>query len=328
MRRREFLGVVGGAAAWPLDARGQQPGPMRRIGVLHQYSANDPEGQRRLAAFVQGLQELGWTEKRNIIFELRYAGGNFDRLPTFVDELLKSNVEVIITSGTEPVEATRRATRTVPIVMATIGDPIGAGIVTSLARPGGNITGLSNLATDLTAKRLQLFSDIIPELTIVAVLWKSDNASVAQKFNEIKIAYQKRGIQIVSLPVLKPGDIEDGFRVAGSANVKALVIADDVFLASRRSRIIELAMQYKLPVSSEFRQFADAGGLFSYGPYQMDMWRRAASYVDKILKGAKPADLPIEQPTRFELVINLKTAKTLGLKIPPTLMTIADEVIE
>jgi putative ABC transport system substrate-binding protein len=329
MRRREFITLLGGVvAAWPLEARAQPTERMRRIGVLHQYAASDPEGQRRLAAFVDGLRELGWTEQRNAIFEIRYAAGNFDRLPTLVDELLKAKVEVILTSGTEPVEAARKATHVSPIVMATIGDPVGAGIVASLARPGENITGLSNLATDLTAKRVQLLHETVPNLTRAATLWNPDNASVALKFKEIESACQKRGIEVVSLQARKPDDIENAFRLETDTSVKALIIADDVFLASRRARIIELALQHKLPVSSEFRQFTNAGGLFSYGPNQIDMYRRAASYVDKILKGAKPADLPIEQPVRFDLVINLKTAKALGLEVPAQIQQIADEVIE
>jgi putative tryptophan/tyrosine transport system substrate-binding protein len=328
MKRREFITLLGGAAAWPLAARGQPRERMRRIGVLHQYSANDPEGQRRLAAFVDGLGELGWTEQRNVTFEIRYADGNFDRLATLVDELLAANVEVILTSGTEPVDAARKATKAIPIVMATIGDPVGAGIVASLARPGGNITGLSNLATDSTAKRVQVLHEIVPNLARVAALWNPDNASVALKFKEIEAACQKRGIDVVSVQAHRPDEIAAGFKVATESRVKAVIIADDVFLASRRSQIIALALQYRLPVSSEFRQFTNAGGLFSYGPNQIDMYRRAASYVDKIFKGARPADLPIEQPVRFELVINLKTAKALGLDVPLQVQQLADEVIE
>jgi putative ABC transport system substrate-binding protein len=271
---------------------------------------------------------LGWTEQYNAVFEIRYANGNFDRLATLVDELLKANVEVILTAGTEPVEAARKATKTIPIIMANIGDPVGTGIVASLRRPGGNITGLSLLATDLTAKRVQLLHDFIPSLTRVAALWNPNNASVALKFKEIEAACQQRSIDVVSLKAARPDEIEDAFKVAAESRVQALIIADDAFLASRRSRIIELAFQYKLPVSSEFKLFANAGGLFSYGPYQIDLYRRAAGYVDKVLKGAKPADLPIEQPLRFELVVNLKTAKALGLDVPLTVQHFADEVIE
>jgi putative tryptophan/tyrosine transport system substrate-binding protein len=264
MRRRDFINAVASsAAAWPLGARAQPAERMRRIGVLHQYSANDPEGQRRLTAFMDGLRELGWTEPRNATFEIRYAGGNFDRLSTLVDELLKANVDVILTAGTEPVEAARKATKTIPIVMATIGDPVGIGIVASLAKPGGNITGLSNLGTDITAKRVQWLHDIVPDLTRVAALWNPSNASVVLKFKEIETACQKLTIALVSLQANKPDDIENGFRLAAQAGVKALITVDDGFLASRRSQIIELAMQYKLPVSSEFRQFTNAGAFLA-----------------------------------------------------------------
>jgi putative ABC transport system substrate-binding protein len=328
MRRREFICLLSGAAAWPIAARGQRPDRLRRLGVLHQYAATDPEGQRRYAAFVQGLEGLGWTADRNVTFEIRYAGGKFERLPILVAELLDANPDVIVTAGTEPVEALRKATKTVPIVMATIGDPVGAGIVASLARPGGNVTGLSNLATELSAKRLDLTSEILPSLARVAVLWNPNNASATLKVKEIEAAARMKGIQIQGLPARRPSDVDEGFQLAAQSGAEALFLADDGFLASQRSRIVELALRYRLPVNSEFRMFADAGGLLSYGPNQIEMWRRAASYVDKIFKGANPAEIAVEQPTQFELVINLKTAKGHGLTVPPSVLARADEVIE
>jgi putative tryptophan/tyrosine transport system substrate-binding protein len=313
--------------AAPLAVHAQPTDRMRKIGVLQQYAENDLEGQRRFAALIRGLQDLGWQEGRNVALEIRYAGGKFDRLPTQVAELLQANVDLIVTAGTEPTEAARKATKIIPIVMATIGDPVGIGIVASLSRPGGNITGLSNQATDLSAKRLEMINGILHGLARLAVLWNPDNASVALKFKEIEAAARGIGMEVESLRARLPSEIDEGFQRAAEAGAKAVITADDVFLASHRARIVDLAMRYRLPVASEFRQFTDAGGLLSYGPDQIDMWRRAATYVDKIFKGAKPADLPVEQPMKFELVINLKTAQALGLTVPPALLFQADEVI-
>jgi ABC-type uncharacterized transport system substrate-binding protein len=312
----------------PLAARAQQADRMRKIGVLQQYAEHDSEGQRRFAALKRGLQDLGWQEGRNVTLEMRYAGGKFDRLPTQVAELLQANVDLIVTAGTEPTAAARKATTIIPIIMATIGDPVGTGMVASLSRPGGNITGLSNQATELSAKRLEMLNDILHGLARLAVLWNPDNASVGLKVKEIEAAARALGTKVESLRARLPSDIDEGFQRAAEAGAKAVLTADDVFLASQRERIVGLAMRYRLLVASEFRQFTDAGGLLSYGPDQIDMWRRAATYVDKILKGAKPADLPVEQPTKFELVINLKTAKALGVTIPPSLLVLANEVIQ
>ena len=311
----------------PLGVRAQHADRMRKIGVLQQYAEHDPEGQRRFTALIRGLQDLGWEEGRNVVLEIRYAGGKFDRLPTQVAELLQANVDLIVTAGTEPTEAARRATKTIPIVMATIGDPVGTGIVASLSRPGGNITGLSNQATELSAKRLEMMNEILHGLARPAVLWNPNNASVGLKFKEIEAAARVIGMEVESLRARLPHEIDEGFQRAAESDAKAVIIADDVFLASQRARVIDLQMRYRLPVSSEFRQFTEAGGLLSYGPDQIDMWRRAAIYVDKIFKGAKPADLPVEQPTKFELVINLKAAQALGLTIPPLLLYQANEVI-
>jgi putative ABC transport system substrate-binding protein len=327
-RRKLVIAIGASALAIPLFARAQQTDRIRRIGVLQQYAATDTEGQRRTSAFLMGLQELGWKEGQNFSLEIRYANGMFERAPALVAELLQAHVDVLVTAGTETVEAARNATKTVPIIMATIGDPVGAGIIASLARPGGNITGLCNYAKELSAKRLELIAEIIPGMGRVAVLWNPNNASVMLKFKETEEAARVKGIQVESIPVRHPDEIDQGFQRARQAGVKAIVIADDVLLSSQRGRIVELAMRNRLPMTSEFTQFADAGALMSYGPDQIDMWRRAALFVNKILKGAKPADLPVEQPTRFEMVINMKTAKTLGVKIPNSILVRADRVIE
>ena len=316
------------AIAVRLTSFAQQPSRMRRIGVLQQYGANDPEGQRRVAAFLHGLQEAGWVESQNFTLEIRYVNGMFDRQPALLAELLQANVDVIITAGTESIQAAKRATSTVPIVMATIGDPVATGIVASLARPGGNITGLSNFATELTAKRLELIASVVPSGARVAILWNPNNASVVQKFKESEAAAMAKGVRLESFPVRVPADVDHAFRRAQRAGAKAVMLADDILLIGERARIVELAVRYRFPLISEFSLFADAGALLSYGPDQFDMWRRAATYADKILKGARPGDLPIEQPIKFELVINMKTAKALGIKIPQSILLRADKVIE
>ena len=329
MDRRTFIATVAGSLfTAPIAAVAQRAPTLKRIGVLHQYAENDPEGRRRYLAFVQALQELGWVEGRNISTEIRYAATQMDRLSALVAELLQANVDVIITSGTVLIEAVHKATTTIPVVMAAVGDPVGTGLVASLAHPGGNLTGLSNQATELSAKRLELASEIVPNLTRVAALWNPDNASLALKLREIEAAARIKGVHVEVLAVRRPADFDEAFQLATRARVNALILAEDSLLVSQRSRIIDFAMGNRLPVISEFRLFADAGGLLSYGPDQIDMWRRAATFVDKILKGAKPADLPIEQPAKLELVINLKTAKALGLTIPQSLLLRADEVIQ
>jgi putative ABC transport system substrate-binding protein len=276
----------------PLAVRAQHADQMRKIGVLQPYAEHDPEGQRRFAALIRGLQNLGWQEGRNMTLEVRYAGGTFDRLPTQVAELLQANVDLIVTAGTQPIQAARKATTSIPIVMATIGDPVGIGIVASLARPGGNITGLSNQATELSAKRLEMLNDILHGLARLAIIWNPDNASASLKFTEIEAAARALGMEVEPLRARLPSDIDEGFQRAAETGVKAVMIADDVFLASQRVRIVDLAMRYQLLVASEFKQFADAGGLLSYGPDQIDMWRRAATHVDKILKGRSLPSCP------------------------------------
>ena len=253
----------------PLATRAQQADRMKTIGVLQPYAEHDPEGQRRFGALLRGLQDLGWQEGRNMALEIRYAGAKFDQLPAQIAELLHANVDLIVTAGTQPIQAARKATTSIPIVMATIGDPVGAGIVASLSRPGGNITGLSNQATELSAKRLEMLNDILHGLTRLAILWNPDNASASLKFTEIETAARALGIEVEPLRARLPSDIDEGFHRAAEMGIKAVMIADDVFLASHRVRVVDLAMQYRLLVSSEFRQFTDAGSFMSYGPDQI-----------------------------------------------------------
>jgi ABC-type uncharacterized transport system substrate-binding protein len=331
MRRREFITLVGGAGCVSMlcpPLLSAQTAQVRRIGVLLGVSPNDAEWLRRVASFTQALQLLGWIESRNVTFEVRYAEGKLERLPALAADLIQANVDVVVTQGSEPVQAARKATDRVPIVMASVGDAIGAGFVASLARPGGNITGLTLVASEQSAKRLELFKEILPRLARVSVLWNSNNASHPLQFKEVERAAPVLGIQLQSLPVTDAIDLEKALEAAAQAGAEALLTMDDLLIIGQRARIVDLAMRWRLPVMGEFKPFATAGALMSYAPDQIDMWRRAAGYVDKILKGSKPADLPVEQPIKFELVINRKTANALGLEISPSLLARADEVIE
>jgi putative ABC transport system substrate-binding protein len=329
MRRREFIALLSGAAAaWPLTAGAQQPDRMRRIGVLQILAAGDPEWQIRFAAFKQGLQEFGWLNERNVTFEFRNADGRLDRLPVLAAELVHANVDVIVTNASNAVEAARNATKTIPIVMASVGDAVGSGYVASLARPGGNITGLTLVATEQSTKRLALIKEISPDFTRVAVIWNAGADGHRLQLKEMEPAAAVLGITLQSFPIRNGEEIDAAFKAAVQANAQAVVTMDDPFIQSHRVRIIALATQDRLPVIGEFRALSMAGAVMNYGPSQTDMWRRAATYVDKIFKGAKPAELPVEQPTKFELMINLKAAKVLGLTMPPALLTRADEVIE
>jgi putative ABC transport system substrate-binding protein len=329
MKRREFITLIGGAAAaWPLTARAEQSDRLRRVGVLQGLSESDPEWARRFGAFKQRLQELGWTEGRNVAFEFRFAGGNPERLPELASELVQANVDVILTNAAQPIEAARKATSTIPIVMASVGDALGAGYVASLARPSGNVTGLTLVATDQSAKRLQLVKEIVPDLGRVAVLWNGNASGHRLQLQEMERASPALGFSLQSLPIRNSDDIDASLHAAVQAKAQAIVTMDDPVVQSQRGRIVAFAMRQLVPVMSEFRPATEAGTLMSYGPNQIELWRRSAVYVDKILKGANPADLPVEQPTKFELVINLKTARALGITIPPGVLAIADDVIE
>jgi ABC-type uncharacterized transport system substrate-binding protein len=328
VKRRTFITLLGGVAAtWPLAARAQGDRG-RRVGLLQGLAASDPEWKRRFGAFKQGLQELGWSEGRNVTFEVRFADARPERLPVLASELVEANVDVIVTNAAQPIEAARKATSTIPIVMASVGDALGAGYITNLARPGGNLTGLTLFSTDQSAKRLQLLKDIVPNLTRVAVLWNGNASGHRLQLQEMELAGPGLGIALQSFPIRGADQIDMNLRAAIRANAQAIVTMDDPLIQSQRARIVGFAMQERMPVMGEFKAVPEAGGLASYGPNQIDMWRRAALYVDKVFKGAKPADLPVEQPTKFEFVINLKTAKALGLTLPDTVLALADEVIE
>jgi putative tryptophan/tyrosine transport system substrate-binding protein len=329
VRRREFIAAVGGASVtWPFAARAQQPDPVRRIGLLLPYIKIDPQAQARVTAFQGALKERGWANAQNVTFESTYSEGQPDRLLALAAHLVQTNVDVILTAGTESTDAARKATTRIPIVMAAVGDPIAAGFIISLARPGGNITGASLLATDLTAKRVELLKEILPTLSRLSVLWSSKNASVIQKVKQIQAAGATFGIELQLLELNSSNDLESSFHSAVAWRADAIMTTEDAIQISNRVRLAELGKEHRIPVASEFGEFAHAGALMSFGPSILDQFRQAANYVDKIFKGARPVDLPVEQPTRFELIINLQTAKALGLTIPPTLLARADEVIE
>jgi putative ABC transport system substrate-binding protein len=329
VKRREFIRLLGSAAVLsPPAAWAQHAGRMWRIGVLQGLASRDPEWQRRFAAFNQGLQQQGWSEGQNITFEFRFADSKSERLPVLAAELVQANVDVIVTNAAQPIDAARKATSTIPIVMASVGDALGAGYIASLARPGGNLTGLTLVATDQSAKRLQLIKEVYPNLVRVALLWNAGASGHRLQMKDMEVEAPKLGIALQSLPIKNVDQVAESLLSAIGGNAQALVTMDDPLIQSQRARIVEFAMRQRLPLMSEFRPGTEAGGLMSYGPNQTELWRRAALYVDKILRGAKPGDLPVEQPTKFELVINLKTARAIGIEIPDKLLALADEVIE
>jgi len=326
MTRRSFATALALALCAPAVARAQPGGKVYRVGVLALGSLTARPQQWE--ALRQGMRDHGYVPGQNVVLEFRSADGKVDRLPGLLAEMIQANMDVIVVSGTEAVLAAQKATKTVPIVMANVGDPVGAGVVASLAHPGGNITGMSLLATELSGKRLELLKEIVPGLARVGVLWNPNNASVALKFKETSAAARVLGLHLQSLEARQASDLDGQFQAAARAHTDALVTADDQFLSSQRTAIAELAVRHRLPLMSEFREFAEAGGLCSYGPSLIDLARRTATYVDRILKGARPGDLPVEQPTKFELLVNLRTARALGLSIPPSVLLRADQVID
>jgi putative tryptophan/tyrosine transport system substrate-binding protein len=324
MRRREFLGALGGAAvAWPLAAQAQK---VYRIGFLGNSTA--VLEANLVGSFREGLRELGYVEGQNIVIEYRWAEGKYERFPSLIAELLGQSVAVILTAGTPASLAVKKATNSVPLVMVGVGDPVATGLVASLARPGGSITGLTSAGEETEGKRCELLKEVIPKLSHVAVLWNPENPVLLLTLEEIRVAAQVLGIKVQVFEARNPGEIEESFKaIAGEQPGALLVMGDRLFLHNRQ-RIVHLATEQRLPVMPVHPELIEAGGLMSYGPSYAGMHRRAAYFVDRILKGAKPADLPVERPTKFELVINLKTAKALGLEVPPTLLARADEVIE
>jgi putative tryptophan/tyrosine transport system substrate-binding protein len=328
VRRRAFLTLLGGAAAWPLTARAQQGEPMRRIGVLMSLAADDAEGQARLAAFSQGLQQLGWIDGRNVRIDTRWGAGDADRTRRYAAELVALAPNVILATGSPPVVALQQVTRSTAIVFADVGDPVGQGFVETLARPGGNTTGFMLFEYSMGGKWLELLKEIAPSVTRAAVLRDTASALAGGQLGAIQAASSSLGVELSPVGMRDAGEIERGIStLARSANGGLIVTASTLALV-HRERIITLAARYKLPTVYFARGFVAGGGLIAYGPNQIDPCRRAAGYVDRILKGEKPADLPVQAPTKYELVINLKTAKALGLEVPPTLIARADEVIE
>jgi putative ABC transport system substrate-binding protein len=327
-RRRFLLTSLAGAFAAPLGVEAQPAARTARIGVLSSFTASDAAPWH--SAFRQGLHDLGWVDERNVSFDYRYAEGRTERLADLAAELVRLKVDVIVTSVTPDTLAAKKATAKIPIVMASVGDPIATGIVPSLARPGGNITGLSQIAPELQGKRLQLLKEIVPTLSRVGVLRSPQSQSSAAVFDwkEMQLPARELGMQLHALEVRTHDDLDGAFEGATKARDGAVVILPGVFAVANRERIAQLAIRHRLPSISHLSAFVDAGGLMAYGPDRADLFRRAATYVDKILKGAKPAELPVEQPTKFDLVINLKTAKALGITIPPSLLLRADHVIE
>ena len=321
MRRREFIALVGGAAAWPLAARAQQPAKVWRIGYLIGAAA-PPTLDKGL---LQGMHELGYVEGRDFVIEWRFAESKYDRIPELAAELVRLNVDVIV-AGSPAIRATQQATSTIPIVMANASDPVGLGYVASLARPGGNITGVATSGEDTAPKQLELLATAVPHLSRVGLLGNPDQMSPI--LNPLQHAADNAGLTVVLVRARNPQEIENAFATMTAKNVGAVVVIPNVLFWDQRQQIAELAIKRRLPSISWQEEFAVAGGLMSYGQSEMDFHRRAAYYVDKIFKGAKPADLPVEQPTKFELVINLKTATALGLTVPPSLLARADKVIE
>jgi putative tryptophan/tyrosine transport system substrate-binding protein len=327
MDQRAFITmVVGNILAVPLAAEAQQPGKVWRIGVLETLSAT--LNTANLDAFRQGMRELGYVEGRDFVIEYRSADGRPERFPGLATELVRLKVDVIVTRGTPAVLAAAKATGSIPIVMATSADPTGFGIVYSLARPGGNVTGLSTIAVELAGKRLELLKEATPRIARIALLANVSSPASASQWRQLEGAARPLGLEPQLLDVRIPEDFARAFDTAIKRRVDAVLVANDTLTQTNFRRIVDLSAKHRLPSIFASREFVDVGGLMAYGPNFTDLYRRAATYVDKILKGAKPADLPIEQPTKFELVINLKTAKALGLTIPQSVLLRADQVIQ
>jgi len=328
MRRRECITLLGGAAAWPLAAHAQQGERMRRIGVLMGLAADDAEGQARIAAFVQALQGLGWSNGRNVRIDIRRGAGDAERSRSYAAELVALTPDVILASGGTVVGPLLQATRTIPIVFTQTPDPVGAGFVASLARPGGNATGFTIFEYGISAKWLELLKQIAPRVTRAAVLRDPATPQGVGQFATIQAVAPSFGVELSPVTMRDADEIERNVTAFARSSNGGLIVTSSGLAAVHRDLVIMLAARHKLPAVYPFRYHATGGGLISYGADSIDPYRQAAGYVDRILKGEKPADLPVQAPTKYELVINLKTAKALGLEIPPTLLARADEVIE
>jgi putative ABC transport system substrate-binding protein len=326
VKRREFITLLGGSAAWPLAVRAQQSSKLPTIGYL---GATTPSAEsQRIAALVQRLREFGLIESRNVAIEYRYAEGRNERFAELAAEFVRLNVDVIVTYGTPSVLAAKQTTAVIPIVFAVAGDPVGSGLVASLARPGANVTGLSLQKTDVAEKRLELLREVVPGLRALAIMANAGNPVPVLEMREVEATARALGHEVVTLEIRRAEDIAPAFEALKKGRADALYLCGDPLVDANRIRIITLALGARLPSISDFPEYVDAGGLMSYGPNFADLFRRAAGYVEKILRGAKPGDIPVEQPTKFDLVVNLITAKALGLDVPPTLLARADKVIE
>ena len=332
MKRREFITLLGGGAAWPIPLRAQQAMKMPLIGILSpgRSELSDPTFNT-LNAFLQGLHELGYTEGQNLAIESQYADWSSDRLRELAAEMVRRKPDIIVVLSTTAARAAKQATGTIPIVAIGMADPVADDLVASLARPGGNVTGTAFLGPELVAKRLQLLQQVVPGLSRVAALWHPhaySERTMAGVLNEIEVAARTLGLQLQLVPAVGPDDLAGAFAAMAREHADALIVMPSPMLFGEYGRIVSMTANSRLPAMGAAREFVDVGGLMSYGVNQPDLARQTATYVAKILKGAKPAELPVEQPIKFELVINLKTAKALGLQIPDKLLALADEVIE
>jgi putative tryptophan/tyrosine transport system substrate-binding protein len=328
MRRRDFITLLGAAAAWPLAARAQQGERMRRIGVLMNRAADIPEGQDRLAAFHQGLQELGWRIGHNVRIDTRWSADNADQSAKYAAELVALAPDIVLASGTLAVTALQHISRTLPIVFASVADPVGAGIVDSLAHPGGNATGFMNYEYNLAAKYLELLKEIAPSVNRVAIIRNAANPAGLATFGTLQNAARSFGVEVSPINVRDAREIESTVAAFARSPNGGLIVTQSASATIYRDLIITLAARHKLPAVYGLRYDVTGGGLISYGPDIVDQFRQAGGYIDRILKGEKPADLPVQAPTKYQLVLNLKTAKALGLDVPDTLLARADEVIE
>jgi putative tryptophan/tyrosine transport system substrate-binding protein len=330
MRRRSFLTLLGGAAvAWPVAARAQQDGRMRRVGVLMSFDENDPEGKRRYSAFTQALADLGWTDGRNVRMDTRWTGDDINRTRVLAQELVGLQPDIIATNGTPATVALQQETRTIPIVFANVADPVAGGIVARLDRPSGNVTGFANNEASLGGKWLELLSEIAPGLKRAAIMFNPDDATASLYMPSLETAARSLKVMPITAPVYSDLEIETAIIALKHEPGGGLVVMTGTFMIAHRASIISAAARNKVPAVYTLSTFARDGGLVSYGVDQVEIWRRAASYVDRILRGAKPAELPVQFPTKFEMVVNLKTAKAIGLTIPEAFLLLrADEVIE
>jgi putative ABC transport system substrate-binding protein len=328
MKRREFITLLGGAVGWPLAARAQQPIGVRRIGVLMPYPESDTETQARIAGFRDELRRFGWRESENVKIDLRWSTDNLDRVRADMADIISLKPDVILITGQRVVPIVQQQTRSIPTVFVSIGDPVDQGLVTSLARPGGNITGFTLGEFSLGGKRLEMLKEITPALASVGFIFNPDNPATVLSRRLFEVAAQSLSLQPLSLPVHNAAEIEGAIDAFAKEKGAGLFFPADVTTFIHRDLAIRLAARHRLPAIYSNRTYAVGGGLMSYGPDQLDLYRRSASYVDRILRGEKPGELPIQLPTKFQFVLNLKTAKALGLTVPLTLQVAADEVIE